>query len=176
MGEPHRREGYKDTMTEESSATEPLNKPKGEGLKRLETGERRTRIADLIKRVGIWNINKSELGRQWGVSDVMIAKDVDWVIGHIKPSSMREISCQLDTAGKKAMNEVLLIIATTSDSELKLKAADTLNKLIKGYTEYAEAFRIKEKEPDKLTVEANMSIHDMIQEARSRCKKKTTTG
>lgn len=46
-------------------------------VKKITAEERRKEISDLMLDKGLFSINKSALGRKYGVSDVMIGKDID---------------------------------------------------------------------------------------------------
>ena len=72
---------------------------------------RRKELSELIKEVGVWGINKQEMGRRYGVTGVQIARDVETILKGCTKESVQEIVSSLEPyfkrAIKKKANEVM---------------------------------------------------------------------
>lgn len=51
----------------------------------MDVKERREQLKKIIDEIGIFAINKSELGRQFGVTDVQIARDIEEIMSDMPP-------------------------------------------------------------------------------------------
>jgi len=145
--------------------------------KRMPVEERREQIERLIRAAGIWNLDRKDLGARYGVSRQTIDKDVNFIVGHMNPGDLRTIKIQLDIASKKAINEALVVLATALDHKTKLDAANTVSKLVQNYTEFAEAYGMKEPivrnqinitKNEAMQVNIASNIHEALERARER--------
>jgi hypothetical protein len=110
--------------------------------------ERRNKILELIKKVGLWNIDTKLLAKQFEVSTRTIFKDLNWIKGHYRPKDIKEIKIQMNVIGDRIVNEAL-IAATNQDPKIKIQAIDLLIKAQKSYREELENWGYKEKIADK---------------------------
>jgi len=143
-----------------------------------EAMERRDKIIELAKKIGLWNLDKKLLAKQFGVSERMIYKDIKWILKHIKPEKLREIQVQLDFANKRALNEAFLLL-TDSNPEIKLRAINAILSAQEAYTKYLENFGEKPRVADELSLDMEgkfdiNSIIKMAQQAREENAKESS--
>lgn len=134
---------------------------------------RRQEMIEIAKKIGLWNINQTEFSKKYGVSQRMIGKDLRWVIGHMRLTKIREIQIEIDIASKNAINEAIKIMYTATDPKIKLNAINTLMNATTKYTEFLEAYGMKQKVPEQTNIEDNIfmgNILDKIQKNLERAK------
>ena len=125
--------------------------------KRLSYQERRKELKKRIETIGLWNINKTEFAKEFGISTQMVYKDIDKIIKHTKPTKIGEINLALNSTFKKCIAQCQrILIDPRSTKEEKLKAIDTFNKTAKQYTDFLESFGLKDKIADKLKVDGQV--------------------
>lgn len=138
-------EGQKEEKPERQNTKESVRKPFV-----FEAKERREKILDLIKKVGIWTLDVKLLANQFNVGERCIQKDIKWIKGHYRPEELRNIKIQLDIASKRAFNKALLALTEANGIPATAQAVDTMIKAIKNYREELEAWGIKDKAADRL--------------------------
>ncbi len=78
--------------------------------------ERRKELREFLDTIGILNINKSELGRKYGVSDVVIGKDIALIMKDSKPGDVNLILKKFDQAFSVALNRALYSLSQSNGS------------------------------------------------------------
>lgn len=138
-----------------------------------EVMERRERIIELAKKVGLWNLDKKLLAKQFGISERMIYKDIKWIIGNIRPERLREIKVQLDLANRRALNEALLLL-TNNNPEIKLRAINAIIAAQEAYTKHLENFGDKPRIANELSIDmaGNFDINSIIKTAQEAKEKR----
>ena len=92
--------------------------------------ERRVEIKKLIEEKGLHALNRKDLGRQFGVSDVQIARDIEQIMGDLPPvdwtklfnKTLYDIDRSLDIANKALDN--------TTDSALRGKLTGQISEIL----------------------------------------------
>jgi len=97
---------------------------------KVEVDKRRVEIKRLIEEKGLHSLNKKDLGRQFGVSDVQIARDIEQIMGDLPPvdwaklfnKTLYDIDRSLDIANKALDN--------TTDSALRGKLTGQISEIL----------------------------------------------
>lgn len=95
--------------------------------------QRRAELREYLDGVGILNLNKSELGRKYGVSDVVIGKDFKLILSDCKPGDVSLILKKFDGAFQLALNRALRCLADAQGSK---ETNDSIRTLILTIHEY----------------------------------------
>ena len=111
--------------------------------------ERRIEITSIIQEVGFWNINQSALARKYGVSPVMIHKDLKIIKKRVDIQGIGEISVNIGVGFRKALKEAFLEMSKMGGKS-KLEAIKTFNHTADSFTKFLENFGYKEKVAEKL--------------------------
>lgn len=126
-------------MTEYHEITLPENKPRTE----YSYTERRAAILRIIERKGHpWGLNKSQLGREFGVSDAQIHKDLD----RIKEYYSNRIGTDAESASEIAYKRILQEQMDNGEYEKARRTLDSWNGWLQDTGN-------QEKEPDQHEVE-----------------------
>ncbi len=104
-------------------------------VKKYSVEERRNEICELILNEGLFSINKSALGRKYGVSDVMIGKNIDIILKKIPKEKIEDIIDKIYVQYMHILitNEKLLM---SEDENIKLKAINSIIKVINEYLKF----------------------------------------
>ena len=97
--------------------------------------ERRKEISDLMLNEGFFSINKSALGRKYGVSDVMIGKDIDIIFKKMADEKLEDTIKKLHVGYMRVLStsEKLLL---SEDENIKLKAVNSYNQVVNEYIKF----------------------------------------
>ena len=114
--------------------------------------ERRNKLKELIEEVGLWNINKTRLAGEWGISRETLYQDIRSVIQGVPIEDLQEIKIELFKAGKLAISESLKILAENNKPEIKLKSAIVVLDSIEKFTKFLENFDFKEKSSQRVDI------------------------
>lgn len=138
-------------------------KPKGKtGAK---TQARREEIKRLIEELGVWNISKAALAEKYGCDRSVIYNDISSIIEGCRIEDITEIQVSISLAYKKAIKEMLLILANRdSTKQDKTRAASVIGKLNNEYTSMLENFNLKEKVAEKILHEGigtTIKVYDL---------------
>lgn len=113
--------------------------------------ERRAAILKIIEKRGHpWGLNKSELGRQFGVSDAQIHKDLD----RIKEWYSNRIGTEADTTADLAYRRII-------EEQLNNGEYDKARKALDSWNSWLQDTGRQEKEPDKHELESSGIVIDM---------------
>lgn len=115
---------------------------------RLPKVERRRRLKKLIEEVGLWNINKTKLAKEWGISRTMIKKDIKAIMRAVPKQELEEIQFAIHVAFKKSLNEAHKILFSSESNSEKLKAIQAIAQVSKEYTNMLESYGLKKKVPE----------------------------
>jgi len=102
-------------------------------MDRISASQRREELKEYLDSVGVLNLNKSELGRKYGVSDVVIGKDLKLILSDTKPSDVSLILRRFDSAFQLALDRALKSLSTASGSR---ETNDSIRSLIVVIHEY----------------------------------------
>ena len=97
--------------------------------------ERRKEISDLILNEGLFSINKSALGRKYGVSDVMIGKDIDIILKKIANEKIEDTINKLYVGYMRNLSTIEKLLIS-KDENIKLKAANSYPQVIDEYVKF----------------------------------------
>ena len=137
---------------------------------RLPASKRREKIRRLIKNVGLWNVNKSALAREYGVAEVQIRRDVKKIISEIPSNKLRETTWEFFHAYKKAEKEIRKILIEGTRKE-KLMAIRELTNLGDKFTKLLEDYGLKDKIAEKIEVnDSNILTYEVIRKALDEIK------
>ena len=103
--------------------------------KKYTADERRREITDLILNKGSFSINKSALGRKYGVSDVMIGKDIDIIFKKISNEKIEYIINKLYVGYMRNLSTIEKLLIS-KDENIKLKAANSYPQVIDEYVKF----------------------------------------
>jgi hypothetical protein len=112
--------------------------------KRLVVEKRREELKDLIARKGISGINKSELGKKYGVSNVMIGKDINAIINEIPDEKIKAILNRLHVQFLHALNTAERLLESENE-RIQLKAVSVIMNTIERFTKFTKNYS-KQKE------------------------------
>ena len=108
--------------------------------------DRREKIVNLIKKLGWWNIDKSQLSRQFGVSRHTIYRDLEAIKKMIGTPNIEQVKTDLFTALKGVGAKAQEILSDPSSTKKeKLEAGRTIIMLSDKFTRFLEDYRYKEK-------------------------------
>lgn len=124
---------------------------------KISASDRRNEIKELIAEKGIFTINKSALGRKYGVSDVMIRKDIDIILKEIPEEKIEHMAFQIQYHFKHALKVADSLLDNKNDN-IRLKAVDKLTQAIERFNRFLEAYGKKPITPNKLDVNNGISV------------------
>ena len=112
----------------------------------MEVEERRREIAELIAKVGVWNVNASELGRKYGVSHTMIQKDIETILKETVPSeTVISLQSALEPYFKKAIKKANELMDSHNET-IQAKGVNALTSAIKEYLNFVGSYNLQERE------------------------------
>jgi hypothetical protein len=115
-------------------------------MMKLNAEARREKLKEIIEGKGIFNLNKSELGRQFGVSNVTIHRDFQKILGSIPETDVNEIVYEIRNYFRE--NFAFSRKLTRSNNEhVVSKGIRCLNETIKNFTSFLEAYNLKTAVP-----------------------------
>ncbi len=112
---------------------------------------RREEIKTLISEKGFVKINKSALGRKYGVSDVMISKDIDIILNEIPDKKIEIIIKKLHIQLIHALY-VAETLLESRDENIQLKAVTVMVDIIERYMKFLHIYS-KQPELQKFEIE-----------------------
>lgn len=116
--------------------------------------ERRRLLKGLMQSIGWGNINKTQLGRQWGVDRKQIEDDRDSLMKEVSNESLAAIQFQLDIDYQKARDELREIMSDKESSKAtKIKACRTMLEANDKYTGFLESWNRKEKVAERVQID-----------------------
>lgn len=121
---------------------------------KISAEKRREEIKELITESGLVGLNKSALGRKFGVSDVTIGKDIKLIINELPKEEIESLINKLYVQ----FNHALVVaekLLESEDESVKLKAIDTLISSIERYLNFLKNYA---KEPEFLRFLMNNSF------------------
>ena len=124
---------------------------------------RREKIRIYIQEMGLWNISKTQMAREFGVSETQIRRDIKKIIKEIPGDKIKEPLVELFNAYIKSMKELRKILLRGTTSE-KLKAINTILHLGDKFTRLLEDYGLKAKIADELKVKEEYTLADAYQE------------
>lgn len=130
--------------------------------KRLKANKRRQEIIELIKKIGIINLNQSDLARQYGVTAQQISKDMKKVYTMIDVQDHQKMRVTLDDVLWRSIREPHKVMLNTKDERTKVLASKTVNENARKYHEFLEAWGLKNKIPEKTELSGQLGIFDIF--------------
>lgn len=124
--------------------------------------KRREEITGLIQTVGLWNINKTELAKKYGVRRDAIYNDLRHILERVSKRDLGEVRFNLLLSFKKSISECQKMLVLSGDDHIKIKAANVIANLSTKFTEMLEAYGLKEKTPDKQEVKNEVVVRYSI--------------
>ena len=124
-------------------------------VEKLSAKPRRINIAKQIQKNGVWSLNKSEIARQYGVSDTTIRKDIHKILQELPQEDILEIAYEL----RYYFRELIQTARNHLDADnphISLQSVNALTKTIKEFTVFLEAFGYK----DKVAAGLNINLVD----------------
>ncbi|GEM_PF-2891107 len=143
-------------------------------LTKISFQQRRQEIRDLLENLGFWGVSKTALAQRYGVSRLTIHKDIEHIVKQSKEKDLQEISFALDLAFKKALNELMLILNTQQEPNIRIKAINALTTLISRYTQMLESYGIKgptKEEKQEFIVRWRDPVETFIKEHEKRVER-----
>lgn len=148
------------TMT----AKKPKKKPKAKAKKKQKKHPnitatitaRRAEIKNRIEDLGLWNLHKTDLAKEFKVSRDAIYRDIKSIVTGTPEKELNEIRFELSGAFKKAIKEARHILNSTPEEEIVLKAAKTVADLCDKYTKMLEAYGIKAIQPQEINLQGEI--------------------
>ncbi len=113
-------------------------------VNKISVEKRREEIKELIAEEGIFRINKSALGRKYGVSDVMIGKDIEVILKEIPDEKIENIFLKIYAQ----LNHLLIInekLLMSEDENIRLRAIQMMMVVINRYIDFIKYY-VKEKD------------------------------
>ncbi len=101
--------------------------------KKLFTKDRRKEIRQLIETTGLIHINKSELGRKYGVSDVTIHNDLNKIVKSAKPEDVKLLLKKFDQAFNTALKGSLRAFSDASTTKETIDAVKAISSVTSDY-------------------------------------------
>lgn len=96
-------------------------------MSKISAAQRRQELKEYLDGVGLLNLNKSELGKKYGVSDVCIGKDLKLIMSDSKPGDVTMILKKFDSAFQLALNRAL---RSLSEAQGNKETNDSIRTLI----------------------------------------------
>ncbi len=96
-------------------------------MAKISAEQRRQELKEYLDGVGLLNLNKSELGKKYGVSDVCIGKDLKLIMSDSKPGDVTMILKRFDSAFQLALNRAL---RSLSEAQGNKETNDSIRTLI----------------------------------------------
>lgn len=115
------------------------------------TNARREDLAKLANNIGIWNLDKKALAKQYGISLNQVYADLKVVRKMVSLPELEDISLNIGTGYKKAIMQCMADIVR-GDEKNRHTAIRTFNEVSKGFTEFLEAWGLKKKVADELNI------------------------
>lgn len=106
------------------------------------TKQRRKEIIELIEQIGLWNINQTELSKKYGVSHVMIHKDIKKILATHEVLPLRASAINMEGALKKSLMDCQKEVFKATGKN-KMDWIKTQLQTIQAITEHLERFGIK---------------------------------
>jgi len=101
--------------------------------KRLSTKKRRKEIKQLIETTGLIHINKSELSRRFGCSDVTIHNDLKKIVKDAKPEDVKLLLKKFSQAFDTALKGSLRAFSNASTTKETIDAVRTISSVTSDY-------------------------------------------
>jgi hypothetical protein len=92
--------------------------------------QRRVVIKDLIEQKGLHSLNKKELGRQFGCSDVQIARDIEQIMGDLPPVDWAKVFNKMIYDIDRSLDIANKALDNTTESALRGKLASQIGELL----------------------------------------------
>lgn len=146
--------------------------PKSAEFKK-KTADRREGIARVIRELGLWNLNKTKIAKEYGVDESTIRRDIKYLIKKIPKTEIIESRKEILEFAKKSMKDIRKQIFD-SQGEEKRKAIDRGIAIAKTLTEAYEAYGMKEKAKEHHEIEGEIKFIEVtksfkeIKDARKR--------
>jgi len=119
--------------------------------------ERRQKLKELIGERGLWNINKSEIGREFNVSPTQINRDVELILQEIPEENVKELVHEMRHMFKHAIKTAERNL-DSKDSSIQLKAVNSLVNSMSNFTQFLEAWGKKPKIPDRMDINQDSTV------------------
>ena len=106
---------------------------------------RRRYIKMLALDIGLYNINKAELAKKFGVSRTQVLYDERALVkGGLDKDELQFSTMVISNSIKKASKELHSIIVRSSDDKDKIAAINSLMKVVESHTDFLEKFGLKD--------------------------------
>jgi len=128
--------------------------------KKVNAEERRQKIREMIKGKEPWNINKSEIAREFGVSVTCVCNDVDLILKEIPNETVQEIADSIKPYFRKALAKATSLMNSNNEG-IQAKGIHALMATLSEYTKFRESYGLKEKEPEKQKLTTNVTFIDV---------------
>lgn len=125
------------------------------------TKDRREELKKIIEEIGLWNINKTQLGEKFGVTRQQIIKDVDKIIKQIPKEKLEQVAPEFLMAYIKGLKEMRKILVQ-GDNREKIMATKAVADLGEKFTKLLEDYGYKGKVAEEIKIEGSLSIIDLI--------------
>lgn len=124
--------------------------------------QRRELMAERIKEKGWLNFNRSDFAREVGVSPVRVHNEYHRYMSSIPKLEIKEMKKGIYHNYEMSVKKLLKIIEEAENKSDKLKALELLSKIQADWTKFLEDYGLKEKEAEKLQVEGEINIIDLV--------------
>lgn len=106
----------------------------------------------MVEDRGFLNLTQAKLSEELGVSQQQISRDIKHLKRKFKITGLEDVKINLDVAYKKALKELMLIIADSKNTGDRLEAIRAVKTINEGITKFMEDFGFKDKVANKLEV------------------------
>jgi len=96
----------------------------------MDVKERREQLKKIIDETGIFALNKSELGRQFGVTDTQIARDIEEIMGDMPPLNWVAILNRSQHELEFTIKVVSKAMEDASDPKTRANLATQLSEMV----------------------------------------------
>jgi hypothetical protein len=119
-----------------------------------------------VEQIGVWNINKSFLGRRYCVTDHTIANWLDLLLSQIPKTQLNHIKIDFESAYKKIIKSNRMVLVD-DDRPLRerQKAAEIILDAMDKFTRFLEDYGYKEKAESQinLNVSGGLDLKRMLE-------------
>lgn len=150
---------------EENDATEEGESP--QKALRKAAKERRKKLAELVKKVGLKNARGmvNTLAKQFNVVERTIYTDFEYIKKKWKPEEIKEIKINLQIARDNALNKAMEMLATATTKSETATAIDLVVKTSKHYREELEEWGEKPKEAEIHKFEGVSATFNLVEKS-----------
>lgn len=110
------------------------------------------KLKSLIEEFGEWEINCLQLSKKWGVPESTVNRWKHQIVEELGPLDLDVVRKNVPMVLRSNMKLFQRLIRKSTFAKDKVASGRALNDTIKTFTEFAEAYGIKEKIADKVEI------------------------